>query len=397
MSRTRFLQKLALIGIAGAISIAGIQSSADAQMTIEGGYSIFASPDPGVGNGQGDNPNVDPTAPGPDANSLQCQFCDTTNSFAVWRNQSGSLTQDLESFNIPAADIITLFGTQFDDNAPYLFLYEVVNTNPLPFADSIPAELPIEDFNISVVQKDNAGVDQWAGPSPYSSGGYINRHVFLNASRDTFDNPLGQPTDPLGGTRVDQDPDLNCVMKSSLAGQIERIPGCPANWTPDVLDVKFEIGIGPGVPPTALDYVPLNNDEIERLRPEVNPTFGMNFSFDNPNIGVTGNPNGIPDNSFLLFLTAYSEEEYSNVIRNLQPGDPFYDPNLVAWANEVWLNYESYPWAETQSGTGEGTKGDLPGVKIAYKVPEPTSILGLLAIGGLGLGRLSLKRKKEQT
>jgi hypothetical protein len=53
-------------------------------------------------------------------------------------------------------------------------------------------------------------------------------------------------------------------------------------------------------------------------------------------------------------------------------------------------NRTSLVWAETESEGGDGAAGDVYGVK---NVPEPGTILGLLAIGGLGLG---MKRKEQK-
>ncbi len=372
MNKLNLLSKLAITGVVSSIGMIGIQSSILAQNAdfFNEGYSIFAAPDPLPV----DDPNVDPTTPGPDANSQQCAECDSTVSFSVYDNTDlGNWTTEL---GLPAVPLMP-FSSVVDTNAPYVFFYEVVNTDPLP-----QLEDTLVNFNVAVETKPPIG--SWFGPSPYSSGGYIPGYVFTNASRDINDN-FG-PTDPVGGIRVDQDPDLNCVNNSSLLGQIDRIPGCPANWTPDVL-VDLNIGLGPGVNPTQLSYGQLANNEIARLRPEVEPTNGMRFLFGNP---IPVDPDGtgpLPTgNSSLLFLTAHTEEEFMTILeQNPVPG---VDPE------EVWLNVKSYPWSETQSQGGEGSKGDVPGVKIdlTKKTPEPGTILGLLAVSGLGLG---LRRKKQ--
>ncbi len=62
---------------------------------------------------------------------------------------------------------------------------------------------------------------------------------------------------------------------------------------------------------------------------------------------------------------------------------------LVLTSNE---RYAGIVWAETESPGGFGAAADVAGIKNPVNVPEPGTVLGLLAISGLGFG---LKRKKQ--
>jgi hypothetical protein len=311
--------------------VAGVQTSAQAAfLQSYTGYSVFASPDPGA------NANVDPLAPDPD--SRQCAFCDSTVSFSVWQNESGSLLQDLAQFGVNATNAVDLLGPGFDDDAEYIYLYQVVNTNPLT-----EQENDLFTFDLAVETWDKK---PYFGDNPYTSAGYLDGLVFQNASRDTFDNPPGQLTDPAGGTRVDDG-----------SWCIDGVPGCPGNWTPDVIVPVTPIIQGTGFAPVVVEYGAIRDDEVERQqlaqgKVVTSPTNGLSWQWS-PVSDII--PEG---NSYLLFATS--------------DGIPH------------------FPWAKTQSAAGEGSSGDVVGVKTT---PEPGTVLGLLAVSGLGLVS---KRKKQK-
>ena len=361
----------------------GFQGSAQAGTFVDQGYSVFAAPDPiGV-------PNVEPI-PGPDLGSLQCPFCDSTVSFAVYEPSTNNWITEL-GLNP------SLVANNPDLDAPYVFLYQVVNTDPLT-----SLEEPLRLFSVAEEEKTGNVGTPWNGPSLYSSAGWITDTVFGDpdiltppefpphtASTDINDN-FGSVPEPPGGFRKDDG-----------TGCISGVPGCPGNWMPDVLGSDFVgfITYGEAVEPIQVNYGIVSHNEVQR-QGGPSPTNGYTWLWDLsdpiPTIDsflttpdAQDGPGGRGTSS-LLYLTAYTEEEFMDILRNLPPSDP-----LAERADEIWLEV-NYPWAKTQGITGfdpnEGTSGDVAGLKVTTKTPEPGTILGLLGISGLGLG---MKRKKQ--
>lgn len=201
----------------------------------------------------------------------QCPLCDSTVNFSVYENTDGNWTDDSEFANLNTTSLLN----GIDSSARYVYLYQVINTNPLP-----QGEDDLLTFNIAV--------EEWE-PGPQS---------------DVF---------------------------------------------PFVTDSN-------AVNPTRLTYEEIRDDAVEQLNNPVgvaSPTQGMSFLF--------GTEIPADATSSVLFLTS----------------------------NEV----PDFPWARTQSGSGEGTSGDVVGVKVSVdnKIPEPTSTLAILGISSLSL---ILKRKK---
>lgn len=393
MNKLNILSKLAIAGVVGAIGTVSVQTNAQAAFLADyTGYSVFASPDP-----FNDPPtNVEPNPLGdgnPISGSDQCDFCDSTVSFTVWENESGSLTQDLFiNFGIETIDIFgrnidrinpetlpvpnNLVSGIIDDSAKYLYLYQVVNTDPLGVFGG--QEAPIDEFLLSVETINPK--DSYFGPSPYTSGGYFDQYSFQNFSRDIFDNPLTVPTDPLGGQRLAQEclNDLTPPPGTGLGSN-----GCPGNWTPDVLVDVTPIVLDPdGAAPLSLAYTPGRDDEVERQQaalgnPTTSPTTVLLWDFNN-GIGVD------PD------CTPFDVDVNGDPIAPANP-TPRADCDGKSYILFATSNHApEFPWARTQSQVGEGSSGDVVGVKVT--TPEPSTIVGLLAVGGLGLG---LKRKKQ--
>lgn len=376
MNQPKLWKTLAIAGFAGVLGTVGIQSNAQAAFLADyTGYSVFAAPDPFTNTNVEPNPLADPAPP-----NGQCAFCDSTVSFAVWENESGSLTQDLINLGIDPAAI---FGTQsfnpldgftselIDDTAQYLYLYQVVNTDPLPQAEDDLTEyrLAVKEIDVPWQQMGKPPEEYlrpWLGANPYTSGGYIDDYLFDNASLDTIDNILGVVTDPAGGTRLEQEclNDLVPPPGGILGGTGQGSDGCPGNWTPDVLVDVTPIVQGVGADAIALSYDLITDDEVERQQralygsPITTPTNGVRWQFLDGTLPSEAT-------SDLLFLTS----------------------------NEA----PDFPWAQTQSPGGEGTSGDVPGAPVRItdpeKVPEPGTVLGLLAISGLSV---AAKRKKQK-
>ncbi|MDJ0728635.1 MAG: PEP-CTERM sorting domain-containing protein [Crocosphaera sp.] len=387
MNKLNLLSKLAIFGIVGGIGGIGFQTNAQAGMFVDQGYSIFASPDPG--DFGVDEPNVLPNNP-PDFASLQCPFCDSTVSFAVYQPSTNNWVTELELNP-------SLVANNPDLDAPYVFFYQVVNTDPLTVFEE-----PLRLFAVAEEEKiGNVGIP-WNGPSLYSSAGWIADTVFGDpdlitipespphtASTDINDN-FGAIPEPPGGSR-----------KDNGTGCISGVPGCPGNWMPDVLDSDFKgfIFYSGAVEPTEVNYGIVQHNEVER-QGGPSPTNGYTWlwntnpipTIDDDSDGQQGP--GERGTSSLLYLTAHTEEEFN--VKAVEAGliDPVCETN-PNHTNCLWLKV-NYPWAKTQGITGflpdEGTSGDVAGLKVTKKTPEPGTILGLLAVGGLGLG---LKRKKQ--
>ncbi|ACB52509.1 hypothetical protein cce_3161 [Crocosphaera subtropica ATCC 51142] len=372
MSQPKLWKTLAIAGVAGVVGAVGIQSNAQAGSFIDQGYSVFAAPDPS--NPPNDPLNVEPNPPVGDPPGEQCPLCDSTVSFAVYRPDTSDWAAELSAeWGIPI--LPTNQDGSVDLDAPYVFLYQVYNTDPLPQAES-----GISFFDVAVEEKTGKTGTAWVGPSPYSSAGWIPDTVFANASTDIFDNPLGQPTTP-NGERQEQP----CIDGDN---------GCPGNWIPDVLGSNFLpiIEDPNAVEPVQVLYTTVVDDEVERQNPPSSPTNGYTWTWLTP--GGT-----IPTlgTSSLLFLTAETEQDFNNKL--VQAGlVPDYCLEDASQDGCAWTKV-NYPWGRTQSGdpiVGEGSSGDVAGLKVTFdkqKAPEPGTILGLLAVSGLGVAAKGKKQK----
>ncbi|MDJ0662755.1 MAG: hypothetical protein QNJ42_25200 [Crocosphaera sp.] len=121
----------------------------------------------------------------------------------------------------------------------------------------------------------------------------------------------------------------------------------PNDWEAQLTDLGIAVLDPESVNPDSAFHVTFSNNTIAVFPEtgEAKPFEGVEFAF-NPPMGIQPG-----DTSSILFLTAKGHLD------------------LVP--------------AETQSFGGEGAAGDVFGIK---KAPEPGTILGLLAISGLGLG-----------
>lgn len=114
------------------------------------GYSVFGAP-----------------AGGPMLGG-QCPVCDSTVTFAVWENTDGNWLDDFP-------DAIGFFGDS-DGSERYVYLYQVVGTNPLgQFSDGL------EWFNVTYGPE---GGDPDA--NPFIAGGYFDNTAFANVSLDVL-------------------------------------------------------------------------------------------------------------------------------------------------------------------------------------------------------------------
>ncbi|MDJ0510345.1 MAG: PEP-CTERM sorting domain-containing protein [Crocosphaera sp.] len=131
----------------------------------------------------------------------------------------------------------------------------------------------------------------------------------------------------------------------------------PNDWEAQPTDLGLAVLDLEAINPASAFHSQISNNTIAEFPDGTAKVFeGVEFLFPNvPGAGLENIPVG--GTSSILFLTA-------NGHLDLVP-------------------------AETESPGGEGAAGDVYGIK---KAPEPGTILGLLAISGLGLG---LKRKKQ--
>ncbi len=320
MNKLNLLSKLAIAGIAGSVSVFGIQVNASAFSTLTPpdsgtfglyGYSVFGDTD-GMG-GQ------------------VCQACDSTTSFMVYTTLGdGDWTDDPLIQNFPVTHLRMIDpetgqpdqNTQLTDlDAKYVLFYNVKNTNPLGVSNP-----GLENFNVTKTAKNG---DPYP-VQPYTSAGYIDGHTFAEFSMD--ENPINADV--------------------------------PNNWIPTC---------GPVDDNSCNVLSPFQEDEEIAQDPDNAFAFN-NFLISSPSVrngqaayyGAGFEWSGqnliLPDGySSALFLTVGEEDDHLGII-----------------------------WGETESPNGFGASGDIVGVK--NKVPEPGTVLGLLAVGGLGLG---LKRKKQ--
>jgi hypothetical protein len=382
MNPPKLFKTLAIAGVVTAMGAFGIQNNAQAGTFISQGYSIFAAPDPTF---PGDDPDVQP-APGVE-DSRQCAGCDSTVSFAVYQPDTDNWATEL---GIDPA----LLSPGVDFDTPYVFFYQVVNTDPLEALEN-----PLATFEIAIEEKTKGVAKIWDGPSPYSSAGWIENTVFgttdgmggitHTASSDIQDN-FGNVPVPPGGERIPQE----CLDAGDN--------GCPGNWTPDVLGSDFMgfVNYEDAYEPSLVLYQPAPNvidDEVAR-QGGPSGTSGYQWVWDaisGTDIAPTDptGPGGRGTSS-ILFLTADTEQEFNDKLAaaGLVPD---YCLENASQDGCAWTKV-NYPWARTQSliPVGEGSSGDVAGLKVTFeKVPEPGSIIGLLALGGLGLAS---KRKKQK-
>jgi len=103
------------------------------------------------------------------AGSTTCPLCDSTVSFAVWKNESGNWLNDSFFSGAGTATALAPFSSSVDTTANYVYLYQVNNTDPLA-----PPEQELENFNISFGPVGTA--------VPFTSGGYFDGTVFSGLS-----------------------------------------------------------------------------------------------------------------------------------------------------------------------------------------------------------------------
>jgi hypothetical protein len=107
---------------------------------------------------------------------LTCPLCDSTVSFAVWHNADGNWGDDLLN-----AVAVGPFSSTVDFAAQYVYLYQVVNTDPLPNPGA--ADAPLENFNVTF--------GRLLTPNPFTSGGFLRATSFQHLSTAVV--PLDAP------------------------------------------------------------------------------------------------------------------------------------------------------------------------------------------------------------
>lgn len=105
----------------------------------------------------------------------QCPLCDSTVNFAVWQNTDGNWLNDLPN--------PTDLGPTTTGAEQYVYMYQVVNTDPLNVQNQI-----LENFNVSFGPAGGSTT-----PTPFLSGGYFDNTVFNNPSSAI--TPLDTPDD----------------------------------------------------------------------------------------------------------------------------------------------------------------------------------------------------------
>ncbi len=240
MNKSHLLQKFAITGLAGMVGVIGLQASASAAFlgNFEG-YSVFGVNDQG----------------GTQAPTV-CPLCDSTVSFAVWENTDGNWIDDLTN-QIGASP--SALANSFTGAEDYVFLYQVVNTDPLP---QTPPDPSLGIFNVTKTTEDGAPI----ADQPYTSAGYFSGRVFENAS--SAETPLDTPN----------------------------------NWEPTMIETVRGFTDG-GVDPIAAQLPPAGSFQIssDGVR-NATPYDGALFQWT---------PNQIPANggtSSLVFLTANKGE-----------------------------------------------------------------------------------------
>ncbi len=225
----------------------------------------------------------------------------------------------------------TLLGST-SGTEDYLLLYQVVNTDTIP-----PQEDTLQRFLVSI----NEGNNSYFGNNLYKSAGYIENVVFDEASSAI--TPLDTPAD----------------------GQVGSI-----------LTFNGFKTLDSAVEPSSVTYGEIADNAVEVLNGPT-PTNGVTFLFDETNpIPITDTDPMAPGGrgtSSLLFLTV--DKDF--VLDNLSSAQTI-DIGLT------WGRTQRFPIAN-------GTSGDVVGV-VVEQVPEPSAVLGILAISGLSL---NLKRKKQ--
>lgn len=104
------------------------------------------------------------------------------------------------------------------------------------------------------------------------------------------------------------------------------------------------------------------------------------------NVGTSQGSNNLASKS-----VEYEEDNITppGVIRNKRFDQAFFPPQ-----QSVWVRKDINVRSNGPNGFTNLTQFSQRFSQVPEKVPEPTSVLGLLALGGLGLG---LKRKKEES
>jgi hypothetical protein len=270
---------------------------------------------------------------GPKGVGPACPLCDSTVSTIAYRTLGdGNWTDDVA---LTTRGLINPTFLKVDDNGDLIvdveaeWVFFYQVVNTNPLTDD---EAPLAEFSITTTDKNGHPVAH----KPYASGGFYDGLVFENAS--TAIDPLDRPND----------------------------------WEAQPLDLGLAIA-GDSVNPAALNHVTISNNTIAVFDPNdpnsgAKSFAGVEFIF--PEIPSQGFENILPDEtSSILFLTASRKD-----------------------ANGQPLHIDLIP-AETESPGGEGAAGDVFGVKKDVTVPEPGTVLGLLAMSGLGLVS---KRKKQK-
>lgn len=287
-----------------------------------------------------------------------------------------------------------LAGTLFDINQQTTgFVNQLSGVSEFGLSDGRPGSglpCPSCDSVVNFATYANPTMSDWTSalgvtpigvgqPSPGMTSGIDTnaKWVFFYQIRNT--NPLGDPNANLENfnvTKEDQNGLPINVQPYNTAGYIDgwdivpfnncgalAAPGqcldTPNNWQPAIIENKT-IANGNG------------GEEAETA-------FGTSLSGPSPISSVTVRANTPYTGALFEFGPLLDDEIEPNEFTDV----------LVLTSND---QFAGIVWAETESPGGTGSAGDVAGIKNPVNVPEPGTIIGLLAVSGLGFG---LKRKKQ--
>jgi hypothetical protein len=144
-----------------------------------------------------------------------CPVCDTTVSFSVWRTEGDSWADD---FGVPVTRLDV--GSDPDYGAPYVYLYQIANTDYN--ADGrFPPDEPIRDFQVI----------NHADSPLFTSGGYLHA-VFKDATGPVQGLANGNITlavADFAGDAYDTDGDTTAPQEDNKP---DAVPDGPRNHTP---------------------------------------------------------------------------------------------------------------------------------------------------------------------
>jgi hypothetical protein len=135
-----------------------------------------------------------------------CDLCDSVVNFTVYRNTNGNWTDDSFFGGIGRTDLANgdaLWGASADTGAGFVYLYQVVNNDPV----GMGIENPLHDFNIAMARTSVTGAGYFDG-------------VFVDAGGNIIDNqPDFSPDNPELAALLTDFPDDGGDRKPSFGAQ----------------------------------------------------------------------------------------------------------------------------------------------------------------------------------